>query len=55
MEKSMHGVDFIITGEGKLDGQTSMGKAPLGIAQLVQKHQYPSLHLQGGLQKRQLY
>ena len=34
----MQGVDFVITGEGKLDAQTSMGKAPLGVAQLAQKH-----------------
>jgi glycerate kinase len=49
MEKSMQGVDFVITGEGKLDGQTSMGKAPLGVAQLAQKHEIPVLALAGGI------
>jgi glycerate kinase len=29
------GVDYVITGEGKLDEQTSMGKAPLGVTQLI--------------------
>lgn len=49
MEKNMLGVDYVITGEGKLDGQTSMGKAPLGIAQLAQKHKIPVLALAGGI------
>lgn len=49
MEKNMQGADFVITGEGKLDGQTSMGKAPLGVAQLAQKHTIPVLALAGGI------
>ncbi|MEM1505556.1 glycerate kinase [Domibacillus sp. 8LH] len=49
MEKNMQGADFVITGEGKLDGQTSMGKAPLGVAQLAQKHKIPVLALAGGV------
>ena len=49
MEKNMQGVDFVITGEGKLDGQTSMGKAPLGLAQLAQKYEIPVLALAGGI------
>ena len=49
MEKNMQGVNIVITGEGKLDGQTSMGKAPLGVAQLAQKHMIPVLALAGGI------
>lgn len=49
MEKSMQGADFVITGEGKLDGQTSMGKAPLGVAELAQKHDIPVIALAGGI------
>ncbi|MDO5715462.1 MAG: glycerate kinase [Tissierellia bacterium] len=30
--------DLIITGEGKMDFQTSMGKTPVGIAKLAKKH-----------------
>ena len=30
----MEGADFVITGEGRMDFQTAMGKAPIGIAQL---------------------
>lgn len=47
MEQNMQGVDFVITGEGKMDGQTSMGKAPLGVAQLAKKHEIPVLALAG--------
>lgn len=49
MEDKMRGVNFVITGEGKLDGQTSMGKAPLGIAQLAHKHHIPVIALAGGI------
>ncbi|MDM5153752.1 glycerate kinase [Bacillus sp. DX1.1] len=49
MEEKMQGVDFVITGEGKLDGQTSMGKAPLGVAQLAQKYHIPVIALAGGV------
>ncbi|MGM0875808.1 MAG: glycerate kinase [Bacillota bacterium] len=49
MAENIQGVDFVITGEGKLDGQTSMGKAPLGVAQLAQKHQIPVIALAGGI------
>ncbi|TQR14687.1 glycerate kinase [Psychrobacillus soli] len=49
MEKNMQGVDFVVTGEGKLDGQTSMGKAPLGVAHLAQKYEIPVVALAGGV------
>ena len=29
--------DFVITGEGRLDGQTVMGKAPIGVAKTAKK------------------
>ncbi len=51
MDKKMQDVDFVITGEGKLDGQTSMGKAPLGVAQLARKHSIPTIALAGGVSK----
>lgn len=38
LENDMTDADFIITGEGKLDGQTAMGKAPAGVAKLAKKH-----------------
>ncbi|TKH03458.1 glycerate kinase [Peribacillus simplex] len=49
MEEKIQGVDFVITGEGKLDGQTSMGKAALGVAQLADKHHIPVIALAGSI------
>lgn len=37
MEKAMEGADLVFTGEGRLDHQTAMGKAPVGIARLAKK------------------
>ncbi|MCD7035991.1 glycerate kinase [Metabacillus sp. GX 13764] len=39
--------ELVITGEGKLDGQTSMGKAPAGIAQLAKEKNIPVIALAG--------
>ncbi|HWO78723.1 MAG TPA: glycerate kinase [Bacillus sp. (in: firmicutes)] len=51
MKEKMAGVDLVITGEGKLDGQTSMGKAPLGVAQLASQFNIPVIALAGGVTK----
>lgn len=37
IEKDLAQADILITGEGKMDGQTIMGKAPIGVAQLAKK------------------
>lgn len=47
LEESIKWADFVITGEGRLDAQTSMGKAPAGIAELAKKHQKPVLAFAG--------
>ena len=38
LEKHIKDADLVITGEGRLDSQTIMGKAPFGVAQLAKKH-----------------
>lgn len=38
LEKYIKNADLVITGEGRLDAQTAMGKAPAGVAQLAKKH-----------------
>lgn len=38
MEKAMEGAELVFTGEGRLDYQTAMGKAPVGIAKLAKNH-----------------
>jgi len=49
IEEHMQDADFVITGEGMLDNQTSIGKAPVGIAQMAKKHQVPTIALAGGI------
>ncbi len=49
IEDKLKHVDIVITGEGKLDGQTSMGKAPSGIAQVASKQNIPVIALAGGI------
>lgn len=49
MEKSMEGADLVFTGEGRLDGQTAMGKAPVGIAKLAKKHGAKVIALAGAI------
>jgi len=38
LEEYIKNADIVITGEGCLDGQTAMGKAPIGVAKLAKKH-----------------
>ena len=38
LEDELEGADVVITGEGRLDHQTAMGKAPVGVAKLAHKH-----------------
>ncbi len=38
LEDFISQADVVVTGEGRLDGQTSMGKAPSGIAKLAKKY-----------------
>lgn len=41
LEDEVRDADLVITGEGKLDHQTIMGKAPIGIAKLAKKYSKP--------------
>ena len=41
---------FVITSEGRLDGQTLGGKAPLGVARRAAAYDVPTIALVGGLQ-----
>ena len=38
LEEKIKDADFVITGEGRLDNQTAMGKAPIGVAKLAKKY-----------------
>lgn len=41
--------DYVITGEGRLDGQTVQGKAPVGVAKLAKKYDKPVLAFSGSV------
>lgn len=49
MEKKIKEADIVVTGEGRLDGQTAMGKAPVGIAKLAKKYQKPVIAFSGSV------
>lgn len=41
--------DFVITGEGRLDHQTSMGKTPVGVAKCAKEFNIPVIALAGSI------
>lgn len=49
MEDAIKDADVIVTGEGRLDAQSAMGKAPVGIAKLAKKYGKPVLVLAGSI------
>lgn len=51
LEEVLKDADIVITGEGRLDGQTAMGKAPAGVAQLAKKYGITVLAFAGGVTK----
>lgn len=51
LEDAIKEADLVITGEGRLDGQTAMGKAPIGVAQLAKKHDKPVIAFAGCVTK----
>jgi glycerate kinase len=38
IEDEIKDADIVVTGEGRLDSQTVMGKAPIGVAKLAKKY-----------------
>lgn len=38
LEEKIKKTDVVVTGEGRLDAQTAMGKAPIGVAKLAKKY-----------------
>lgn len=49
IESAIKAADIVITGEGRLDGQTVMGKAPIGIARLAKKYGKPVVAFSGAV------
>ncbi len=51
LEDELTNADIVITGEGRLDHQTAMGKAPVGVAKLAKKYGAKVLAFAGGVTK----
>jgi glycerate kinase len=49
LERKLAGCDLVITGEGRLDGQTIHGKAPAGVARIAKKLGIPVIAICGCL------
>ena len=47
LEEYIKEADMVVTGEGRLDGQTVMGKAPIGVADIAKKHGKPVIAFAG--------
>lgn len=47
LEDYIKNADIVITGEGRLDGQTVMGKVPVGVAEIAKKHGKPVIAFSG--------
>jgi glycerate kinase len=45
----VRGASLVVTGEGRTDHQTAMGKAPVGVARVAQRHGVPVLLVSGSL------
>jgi glycerate kinase len=49
LEAKLDGADLVITGEGRIDGQTIHGKTPVGVSRMAQKRGIPTIALAGAL------
>ena len=47
LEAHVKTADVVIVGEGRLDGQSAMGKAPVGVARLAKAYRKPVIALSG--------
>lgn len=47
LERHIKDADLVVTGEGRLDGQSYMGKAPIGVAKLAKKYNKPVIAFSG--------
>jgi glycerate kinase len=51
LEDEIKKADLVITGEGRMDFQSSMGKTPTGVAKLAKRHHKPVIALAGSVQR----
>ena len=49
LEEKIKDAHIVVTGEGRLDGQTAMGKAPVGVAEIALKYGVPVIAFSGAV------
>lgn len=55
LEKKISETDILITGEGKLDSQSYMGKAPIELARIAKKYNKKVIFLAGSIIDKELF
>lgn len=50
-EEALKDADLVITGEGKIDGQSKRGKVPVGVAKLAKQFNLPVIAIAGDIGK----
>lgn len=51
LEEYIQNADVVLTGEGRMDGQTAMGKCPVGVAKLAKKYNKPVVAFSGSVSR----
>lgn len=49
LEDALQDADLVVTGEGRIDGQTARGKTPVGVAALAKRYGKPVIALAGSV------
>lgn len=49
LEKHLEGADLVLTGEGRIDGQSFFGKVPVGIGRIAQERGVPVIAFTGAI------
>ncbi|RZT10318.1 glycerate kinase [Duganella sp. CF402] len=49
LDAAVADADLVLTGEGRIDGQTTQGKTPVGVARVAQRHGKPVIAIGGSL------
>lgn len=49
LDQALEGADLVITGEGQVDFQTAFGKTPMGVAQMANRRNIPTVILAGSI------
>lgn len=49
LENYIKDADIVVTGEGRLDGQTILGKAPIGVAEIAKRHKKKVIAFSGSV------